>query len=171
MYLQPGQEPPTKGKGSKLSAKMEKFVDEFFVDRNASAAVIRAGYSSKNPNRMAAKLMCHPLVKAEIDKRTETVRANTELRAEYLISKLVDIIENEGEKTADQLRAIELAGKSIALWKERQELSGPDGEAIKMEQKTKEDAADFTSRLSRLAKQAGTGEVVKFPNGGAEGSA
>ena len=171
MYLQPGQEPPTKGKGSKLSAKMEKFVDEFFVDRNASAAVIRAGYSTNNANRMAAKLMCHPLVKAEINKRTETVRANTELRAEYLISKLVDIIENEGEKTADQLRAIELAGKSIALWKERQELSGPDGEAIKMEQKTKEDAADFTSRLSRLAKQAGTGEVVKFPNGGAEGSA
>lgn len=162
-YLRPGQEPPTKGKGSKLSAKMLAFVDEYLVDLNASAAVLRAGYKSRNRNRMASELLRHPLIKAEIEKRTEKRRDDMELRADYLINKLINIIENDEIKTADTLRAIELAGKSIALWKERQEISGPDGGAIETEQKVKQDVADFTSRLSRLAKRAGEDGVVEFP--------
>jgi hypothetical protein len=64
------------------------------------------------------------------------------------------------------LRAIELAGKSIALWKERQEISGPDGEAIKHEQHIKESVADFTSRISSLAKRGGQTNVVEFTKRG-----
>jgi hypothetical protein len=64
------------------------------------------------------------------------------------------------------LRAIELAGKSIALWKERQEISGPDGEAIKHEQQVRENVADFTSRIASLAKRNGTSNVLEFPERG-----
>ena len=31
-YLQPGTEPPKQGKGSKLSPKMEMFVEHFLAD-------------------------------------------------------------------------------------------------------------------------------------------
>lgn len=168
-YLRPGSEPPKKGKGSKLSAKMMLFVDEYLVDLNGSEAVLRAGYKTRNKNRMASELLRHPLVKAEIEKRTEKRRESMELRADYLLNKLINIIESAEDKTSDKLKAIELAGKSIALWKERQEISGPDGEAIKTEQKVKEDVESFTSSLARLAKRNGTSEITEFPKRGSEG--
>jgi hypothetical protein len=89
----------------------------------------------------------------------------SEVKAEYLISKLLEIIDDVEalEKTSDRLRAIELAGKAIALWKERQEVSGPDGGAIQHEQNIKESVADFTSRISSLVKRNGTDNVVEFP--------
>ena len=90
--------------------------------------------------------------------------------ADFLLTKLMTIITDDEVKTTDKLRAIELAGKSIALWKDRQEISGPDGEAIKMEQKVKQDVADFTSRLSRLSTASGTGGVVEFPKSGGSSS-
>lgn len=152
-YLKKGKQPPTKGKGSKLSAKMLLFVDEYLTDLNASAAVIRAGYKTRNKNRIATELLNHPLVKAEIERRQEKRRETLELQADYLIHKLVSIIEaTEEDNPQACLRAIELAGKSIALWKERQEISGPDGKAIEMEQRLKEDVADFTNKLKKLGE-------------------
>jgi phage terminase small subunit len=169
-YLKPDQEVPVKGKGSKISAKMELFVSEYLVDLNATEAVKRAGYKTNNPNRMGTDLLRHPLIRARIDSALQKRIENNEVKADYLINKLISIIENtESSNPQACLRAIELAGKSIALWKERQEVSGPDGGAIQMEQKIKEDVANFTSSLSRLAKRAGTDEVLKFPNPRAEG--
>ena len=117
--------------------------------------------------------MNHPLVIEEIqrrlDRRSEKAEKKAELTADYLIAKLITIIEDatEAEKTTDRLRAIELAGKAIALWKERQEVTGADGEAIRIEQERKETVADFTSRISRLVKRDGPDEstVVPFRSG------
>lgn len=171
-YIKPGATPPTKGKGSKLSHKMQMFVDEYIVDLNASKACVRAGYATNNPNRLGTDLLRHPLVIKAIDEKLAKRRERMEIKADYLINKLINIIEaTEEDNPQAALRAIELAGKSIALWKERQEISGPDGGAIEMEQRLKEDVADFTSKLSRLAQSTGTAGVVKFPdrkgNGGA----
>jgi phage terminase small subunit len=169
-YLNPTSGVPEKGKGAKLSRKMELFVSEYLVDLNATEAVRRAGYKSKNPNRLGTELLRHPLIKEQIDagmaKRIET----NEVKADYLINKLINIIEatESGNPTAC-LRAIELAGKSIALWKERQEITGADGGAIEMEQKIREDVADFTRSLSRLAERGGAPEVVSFPKRSTEG--
>lgn len=162
-YLSKNSKVPTEGKGAKLGPKMVSFINEYFIDFNAKQAVLRAGYKTKNPSLMAAKLLSHPLVQQEIEKRSEQRKEKAELKAEYLITKLIDIIDSDKEKTADQLRAIELAGKSIALWKERQELSGPDGQAIQMEQKTEQNVAEFKSKLDRLAKRNGTDGVTEFP--------
>jgi phage terminase small subunit len=41
------------GKNGKLTAKEAKFVEEYLVDLNASAAARRAGYSEKTANRIA----------------------------------------------------------------------------------------------------------------------
>ena len=164
-FMKAGTEVPTSGKGSKLSPKMALFVDEYLVDLNGSAAVLRAGYKTRNQNRIASDLLNHPLVKAEIEARTSQRREKMELKADYLINKLIAMIEKDDTKDGDVIRAIELAGKSIALWKERQEISGPDGESIKMEQKVQENVQDFTSKLSRLASRGGSGDVVKLVDG------
>lgn len=169
-YLQKGQEPPKTGKGSKLSPLMERFIEEYFVDFNASAAVLRAGYKTRNQNKMAAELMRHPLVKAEIDKRTDERRERMELTADYVINKLVAIVEDtERGNPSAALRGLELLGKHLGLYRDKQEISGPDGEAIHIkEEQVKQNAADFTRRLSSLAKRGGAGNVVEFPDGRGE---
>jgi len=161
-------------KGKKLTPKMLSFINAYFGEANfnATKAYDLSDYTpSNNANLNAAELMNHPLVAAEIKRRLDARQQKSEVKAEYLLNKLIQIIEDaEGnEKTADKLRAIELAGKSIALWKERQEISGPDGEAIKHEQRIKESAADFTSRIASLAKRSGTSNVVEFPDRSGDG--
>lgn len=152
-------------KGKKLTPKMVEFVDLYMIHMNATKAVELSSYKTINPTRHAADLMQHPLIRAEIEQRLAKRSEKSELTAEYLIQKLLNIIEADATKTPDQLRAIELAGKSIALWKERQEISGVDGEAIRHEQNVKESVAEFTGRISGLAKRAGTDNVVSFPDG------
>jgi hypothetical protein len=54
-----------------LTAKEQLFVDEFMVDRNASAAYVRAGYSPKGANGHAARLVAKGSISAEIGRRVE----------------------------------------------------------------------------------------------------
>ena len=175
-YLQGDDQVPSKGRGKRLTPKMISFIDAYMGEArgNATKAYEMSDYECSNPklyNINAAELMAHPGVTAEITRRqklrSERIEAKAEVKAEYLINKLMEIIEDIGtEKTADRLRAIELAGKSIAMWKERQEVTGADGAAIQHEQHVKESVADFTSRISSLAKRSGTDNVVEFPERG-----
>lgn len=155
-YRKKGQE-PTNGKGYKMTHKMEAFVDEYLVDLNASQACVRAGYKTKNPNRIGAELLRHPVIAERIEERLAEKRERNELSADYVLDKLVAIVEATDKSNPQAaLRGLELLGKHLGLYRERQEISGPDGEAIKMEQKVKENAADFTSKLSSLVKRSGT---------------
>jgi phage terminase small subunit len=49
-----------------LNARQERFILEYLKDQNASAAAIRAGYSSKTKGTHAAALMRNPLVQERI---------------------------------------------------------------------------------------------------------
>jgi len=176
-YLSENSVIPTKGKGRKLTPKMLSFIDAYFGEANFNATKAMELSDYTNSNKVAAiehasQLMTHPLIVAEIKRRTDLRTEKSEVKAEYLINKLMQIIEAEQETNPQAaLRAIELAGKSIALWKERQEISGPDGEAIKHEQHIKESVADFTSRISSLAERTGTTNVVSLPvRGGTSGT-
>lgn len=164
-------------KGRKLTPKMLSFINAYFgpANFNGLKAMELSDYNCKtkySTHQTYAELMNHPLVVAEIEKRNAKRQQKSEITSDYLIAKLIDIIDDiEEEKTGDRLRAIELAGKAIALWKERQEHTGADGEAIRIEQERKETVADFTSRISGLAKRAGADNVVGFPDrGGTSGA-
>lgn len=152
-------------KGKKLTPKMVSFIDAYFGEANFNAklAVELSAYKSHNTTIQASELLNHPLVQDEIKRRQAIRTDKAEVKAEALIIKLMSIINDPNTRTTDVLRAIELAGKSIALWKERQEISGPDGAAIQHEQHVKESVADFTSRISSLAKRNGTSNVIELP--------
>lgn len=168
-FLGPNSPIPTKGKGAKLTPKMVAFIDEYLANGVVRKAVLAAGYKTNNPTMIGTRLINHPLVAQEIERRQAERREKLEITADYLLNKLINVIEDEGTKNVDLLRAIELAGKSIALWKERQEISGVDGKAIEMEQKIKEDVADFTSAIARLADREGKSRLASVPNTGTEG--
>lgn len=172
LSVKDGRSEPQSGKGRKLTPKMLSFIDAYFGEAmlNATEAVRLSAYKSKNPALLSVELLDHPLVAAEVARRQLIRQQKSEVKAEYLIAKLIDMIEKEQTRNPQAaLRAIELAGKSIALWKERQEISGPDGNAIKHEQHVKESAESFTSRVLSLAKRNGTSNVIEFPNAGDDG--
>lgn len=166
--LDKNSEPPKKGKGSKISTKMALFVNEYFVDLCAYKAVVRAGYkvrSHQNAVAMATQLMNHPHVRKAIEERMAEKREQSELEASYVIQKLIKIVEDtESNNPQAALRGLELLGKHLGLYRDKQEISGPDGGAIEVQKKkVSDDVADFTSRIDRLAQCRGEGGVVKFP--------
>lgn len=157
--------PPGRGKGSKLTTRQLAFIDSYMVCGVAKDACLKAGYKTKNPTRQGTELLNHPLVKEEIQKRREKLGEKSQLTVEYLVQKLTEIIQKEQEENPNAaLRAIELAGKHLGMYKDRQEISGPDGEAIRIEeQKVQEEADEFKSRIASIAKRTGTGTVLGFP--------
>lgn len=164
-YLRVGDEVPTKGRGSRLMQKQQRFVEAYCDPQgkgfhSPTNAVLIAGYRTDNPTKLGMQLMQHPLVLKEIKDREDRRIARMELTQDYVIHKLMDLVE-QTVKDGDRIRALELLGKTLSLFKERQEISGPDGEAIKYEQKVREEADEFTRALQNLAKKADKAKELK----------
>jgi phage terminase small subunit len=165
-----GEVAPLKGKGYRMSFKQMKFCVEYLVDYDHAKAAERSGYTGDNLIKIGQRLLKHPLVKEEITKRQNARSERLELKADEILTRLLRLA-NEAEKDSDKIRSLELLGKHLAMWRDRQEISGPDGEAIKYEQKVQEDAADFSRAIARLAKRGGETPMVKLVDGGAESEA
>jgi len=155
--------PPEKGRGSKLTNKMISFIDEYMIDMNGFRAVERSTYKTVNPKQMADMLLNHPLVRAEIERRMAQKREKSELTAQYVLLKLQSIVDaTEEDNPQAALRGLELLGKHLGLYRDRQEISGPDGEAIQVqEQKTKADVEEFRSKIASIAGR-GKSNVIPF---------
>ncbi len=157
-----------------LTMKEKLFVEAYFKNNyNASKAILEAGYRTKYPSKMGTQLKQRPHVKAAIDALGQKKLDEVSVSPEYVLRKLVRTVEKaeEQENHGATLRGLELLAKHLGMFIERQEISGPDGGAIVHEQKVKQDAADFASRMARLANAGGTGEVLKLPVRRGEGTA
>jgi phage terminase small subunit len=55
-----------KGVVPKLSAKQQRFVEEYLKDCNASAAYVRAGYSAKTAVKQGSRLLTYADIQAYI---------------------------------------------------------------------------------------------------------
>lgn len=138
-----------------LTDRQKRFCEEFLVDLNATQAVVRAGYNTKYPNRVAFQLMENPAVRITIDGLRAQRSKGSDVTKDYVlrgIEKAIRLAEEAGNVAA-MLRGYELLARHLGMFIERTEISGPDGDAIKMEQKIKEDVADFTSAIARLARR------------------
>jgi len=134
-----------------LSEKQRRFCEEFLVDLNATQAVVRAGYNTKYPNRIAFQLMENPAIRIAIDALRMERDKNTDVTKDFVLQKMVKLLraaEEAGNLNA-ALRAVELLAKHKGMFVERTEISGPDGDAIEIK-KIEEDVADFTSAITRL---------------------
>ena len=55
--------------GQKLTAKQQRFCDEYLIDLNATQAAIRAGYSAKTAQAIGSENLTKPLLKQYIEAR------------------------------------------------------------------------------------------------------
>lgn len=126
----------------KLTAKQQRFCDEYLIDLNATQAAIRAGYSKKTAGAIATENLQKPYLKEYIAKRmAEKEAALVADQAEvmqYLTSVLrgqsvseVVVVEGVGEgcseartmqKAPDEkerLKAAELLGKAHMMFTDK----------------------------------------------------
>lgn len=143
-----------------LTIRQKRFCEEYLVDFNATAAVNRAGYDTKYPNRVGNQLLDHPGVKAAINKLTVERADKSVIKPDYVIRKVmrtIEAAESQNQHSA-VLKGCELLARHLGMFIERQEISGPDGGAIKV-QKVREAADAFTSAIAGLIERNGTGDL------------
>jgi phage terminase small subunit len=109
-----------------LNSKQQAFAREYCVDRNATQAAIRAGYSLKTAGQIAHKLLKIAEIQALVDAQAVKVAERIELTAAGVLQDLVRLAqkaEDTGE-LATALKGRELLGKHLKLFTDKVEVSG-----------------------------------------------
>lgn len=135
---------------AKLTPKQEMFVKEYLIDLNATQAAIRAGYSRKTADRIGPELLGKTCVKQAIIEANKERVERVQLDADWVLTRLKlisdrcvqgePVFDKEGNPTgewrfdaAGANRATELIGKHLAMFTDKQEISGKDGGPIQFE--------------------------------------
>lgn len=146
----------------KLSPKQQRFVDEYLIDLNATQAAIRAGYSAKTANEQAARLLANVSIQQALQARMKAREARTEITQNKVLSDIEAIKLDAMQKVADRdgnlvmvnhvsaLKAAELQGKHLGMFKDKVELTGKNGGAIQMEQSIAVTPAELEQIARRL---------------------
>lgn len=117
---------------TKLTPKQEAFVREYLVDLCAAHAAVRAGYSERSAKQTGCDLLAVPKVQAAIAKAQAERAERVDDDADQVLRDLRRLgkkAEQLGEFAA-ALKAVELRGKHLGMWKERLEHTGPNGEPL-----------------------------------------
>ena len=129
---------------AKLTAKQQRFCDEYLTDLNATQAAIRAGYSEKNARNIASENLAKPNIKEYIEERMrqkeKELIADQDEVLRYLTSVMrgqthseVVVVEGIGDGCSEarrldkkpdekeRLRAAELLGKAHCIFTDKVE--------------------------------------------------
>lgn len=88
--------------GRGLNNRQQRFVEEYLIDLNASAAYLRAGYKSQNPDVDCQKLLVKSSIKEAIQKAMQDREQRTVVTADRVVQELWNIV------TADANDIVEL---------------------------------------------------------------
>ena len=103
----------------KLTAKQQRFVDEYLVDLNATQAAIRAEYSGKTAHSCGPRLLANAGVAAAIALAKRERAEATKIDAEYVLKRLHQIVERCLQEVRPALHS-----------KTRQPMKDEDGNAL-----------------------------------------
>lgn len=109
-----------------LTAKQQRFVEEYLIDLNATQAAIRAGYSEKTAYSIGQENLKKPEIAEEIEKRQEKIGEDNGITVEWLLGEMKDTYiqaKSVGEFAAAN-KSLEMLGKHKGMFKDKIELSG-----------------------------------------------
>ncbi len=114
-----------------LTAKQERFCQEYVVDFNATQAYVRAGYSETGAAQSASALLTNPKIQEVLAEVEAEDAAKTQLTREFVIEGLMDIAATAQVPSA-RVRAYELLGKHQGMFTDRLEVTQiPDPALVK----------------------------------------
>lgn len=126
----------------KLTAKQQRFCDEYLIDLNATQAAIRAGYSEKTAGVIASENLNKPYIKEYIENRMKEKEKNLIADQDEVLQYLTSVLRGESESEEiviesigdfmseartmkkapsekDRLKAAELLGKRYSLFTDK----------------------------------------------------
>lgn len=141
MATQSGAEAP-----ASLTARQQRFVDEYLIDLNATQAAARAGYSARTANEQGARLLAKVSVRSAIAEAMRAREKRTHITQDRVLQELARIaffdirrlyredgsLKNPSE--LDDEAAAVLAGIDVV---EQQTVSVEDGEVTRLPTFTK----------------------------------
>ena len=102
----------------KLTAKQQRFIEEYLIDLNATQAAIRAGYSEKTAYAIGEENLRKPVIKAEIERLQAETSNKLQVTKEGLINDLLTIKElclTNARVTHNSIKAIEVISKMLGF--------------------------------------------------------
>lgn len=70
-----------------LTAKQQRFVDEYLIDLNGTQAAIRAGYSAPTAQEQSSRLLSNVMVQNAISERQEALKEKTGITQERVVQE------------------------------------------------------------------------------------
>lgn len=129
-----------------LTAKQERFIQEYLIDLNATQAAIRAGYSPKTAYSIGTENLKKPVIASRVKERRDEVAKVAELTQEWVLKNLKDVVEKSmqavevekfdyeekrmvgiGEYVYDSRganTALQLIGKHLGMFTDKLEVNG-----------------------------------------------
>ena len=127
-----------------LTDKQAKFVDEYLIDLNATQAAIRAGYSANRASEIGYQQLQKTTVQEAIaeamDNRSKRVQRTDDDVMRDLAAIRADAMQIVHDKDGNAvmldkpsaIKTLELEGKHLAMWTDKQQLSGDVGLTVKV---------------------------------------
>ena len=132
-----------------LTARQERFVEEYLVDLNGAQAAIRAGCREKSARKTASKWLTNADILARVREKQAEQTQRLAISADFVLQQLVETLNRcmaaqpvmvwdpatkqkveSGTYTFDSrgaLRALELIGKHLGMFEDRMRVSAaPD---------------------------------------------
>lgn len=102
-----------KGKHKKFTLKQEMFINEYMIDGNGKRACIAAGYSHLTAGAIADENLNKPYIAEEIQKRREVLAKKYEIKREFIVEQLLEIIRlsRNDQDRASALKGLDLLNK------------------------------------------------------------
>lgn len=76
---------------AKLTAKQQRFVEEYLIDLNATQAAIRAGYSTKNADKIGSELLGKTRVAEAVSKAMAARSRRTGINQDRVLRELAKV--------------------------------------------------------------------------------
>lgn len=109
-----------------INEKQRRFAEEYFLDSNLKRAYMQAYGSTnvKSAREMASKLIKHPEVILELEKLNKERMERINWTSDEVLKEIKEIAHSEDSSRAEKLKALELAAKSMGMFREKVEHSG-----------------------------------------------
>lgn len=132
-------------------SKVQRFIEEYPVDMNATQAAIRAGYSPRTARAQGSKLLTRLDVKQAISdyilERREKIALKVKVDEEYVLATIIKTIESASEREpifdkdgvqvgerkpdhANMLKGAELLGRHLAMFTDKQQVEQVDRDGM-----------------------------------------
>lgn len=131
-----------------LTAKQQRFCEEYIVDLNATQAALRAGYSENNARFQGCENLTKPNIQTEIQKLKSKRSERVQIEADSVIKELVKLAFSNIEDFLEVLEGGEVTLKAFEVI-EREKLAAI--ESIKINTtKNKDESREYTTTQFKL---------------------